>query len=85
LRSVCSRSPARLASLKVSKLPVCTSDLQGEYLGDYDRQFMKKFRVPAGVKHLIIFADRDETALRVWLLPANALTQIWWLKMTCSA
>lgn len=24
--------------------------------------FMKKFRVPAGVKHLIIFADRDETS-----------------------
>ncbi len=24
--------------------------------------FMKKFRVPAGVKHLIIFADRDENS-----------------------
>jgi phage/plasmid primase-like uncharacterized protein len=34
---------------------------------------MKKFRVPAGVKHLIIFADRDETAPPDWLRPANAL------------
>jgi putative DNA primase/helicase len=31
--------------------------------------FMKKFRVPAGVKNLIIFADRDETAPRDWLRP----------------
>lgn len=42
--------------------------------------FMKKFRVPAGVKHLIILLTVTRTALRVWLLPTNALTQIWWLK-----
>jgi putative DNA primase/helicase len=35
--------------------------------------FMKKFRVPAGVKHLIIFADRDVNSATGLAAATNAL------------
>jgi putative DNA primase/helicase len=36
---------------------------------------MKKFRVPAGVKNLIIFADRDVDSATGLAAAANALMQ----------